>query len=52
MPIGTKVRLNSGGPEMTIIGRVPWKDDEVVCVWESADGTESAAFVPVTLTVI
>lgn len=46
MPIGTKVRLASGGPEMLVVDldRIAWS---VLCAWRSDDGTEGEAWFPV-----
>jgi uncharacterized protein YodC (DUF2158 family) len=41
--IGDVVRLNSGGPAMTIVGKTDAQNHMISCAWFTADGLIHAA---------
>ena len=44
MELGDKVRLRSGGPEMTVTAMAVPCDGNVWCSWDDEDGPTGAAF--------
>ncbi len=52
MPIGTRVRLASGGPVMVVVGWDETDREYVVCAWDGPDGPQEHRFRIVTLDVV
>lgn len=48
MPIGTRVRLASGGTVMLVTGTDPL-NGRVLCEWQNDDGSIGAAWLPIVV---
>ncbi|WP_316227875.1 MULTISPECIES: hypothetical protein [unclassified Bradyrhizobium] len=50
-PVGTKVRLASGGPEMLIVD-IDHVRGQYLCAWKCGQGVSEEWFIPLTLDVV